>query len=106
MTDPISNTYPVRVEADYQAQSSRLLAACGILCLFPKSLLLIPHTIVLAFLGLASMVVTWVGFWVVLVTGNLPKSMFDFVLGFLRWQTRANAWMFGLADKYPPFSLQ
>jgi hypothetical protein len=108
MPDPVSPsgpTYPVRIDAVYPAQSSRLLAACGILFLFPKVLLLFPHLIVLWFLGLASMVVTWVGFWIVLVTGSLPRSIFDFVLGCTRWQTRVNAWLFGLTDEYPPFSL-
>ncbi len=106
MSDPTTNSYPIRVEADYPAQSSRLLAVCGILFLLPKALLLLPHLIVLWFLAIASLVVAWVGFWIVLITGSQPRSLFDFVLGCTRWQTRVNAWYFGLTDKYPPFSLE
>jgi hypothetical protein len=49
--------------------------------------------------------VIWIGFWAVLFTGRYPRGLSDFVLGWQRWQTRMNAWMFGLVDRYPPFSL-
>jgi hypothetical protein len=96
--------YPVRVEADYPPQSSRPLALCGALYPF-KVLLLVPHLFILYFLGLAAGVVVYVGFWVVLFTGRYPRGMYEFALGVLRWQTRVSAWLLGLADPYPPFSL-
>jgi len=43
---------------------------------------------------------------IVLFTGRYPRSMFDFLVGVTRWQTRINLWLFGVADEYPPFSLQ
>jgi hypothetical protein len=97
--------YPVRVEADYPPQSSRPLALCGALYPF-KVLLLMPHLFILYFLGLAAGVVVYVGFWVVLFTGRYPRGMYEFALGVLCWQTRVSAWLFGLADLYPPFSLR
>jgi hypothetical protein len=100
-----SEDYPVRVEADYPQQPSRLLALCGIL-LFPKMFLLLPHFFILYFVNLVGAVVTYLAYWVVFITGKYPRGMYDFVLGMLRWQTRVSAWLFGLVDPYPPFSLR
>src|SRR5262249_4248974 len=97
--------YPVRVEADYPPQSSRLLALCGVL-LFPKAFLLLPHLIVLYFVNLAAAFVIYIGFWVVLFTGRYPRGMYDFATGALRWQTRVSAWFMGLTDQYPPFGMR
>jgi hypothetical protein len=99
-----ADDYPVRVEADYPEQSSRWLALAGALFMYPKALLLVPHLFVLYFVQLAAFVVAFVGFWVVLFTGRYPRGMYEFVLGALRWQTRASAWLLGLVDRYPPFS--
>ena len=97
--------YPVTVKAEYPPESSRLSALCGILFMFPKALLILPHILILNFVNLAAMVVVYLGYWVVLFTGRYPRGMYDFALGVLRWQTRISAWLFGLVDRYPPFSL-
>ncbi|MBI3408237.1 MAG: DUF4389 domain-containing protein [Planctomycetes bacterium] len=98
--------YPVRVEADYPEQSSRLLALCGILFMWPKAILLVPHIFVLYFVQLAAFLVAYLGFWVVLFTGRYPRGMHGFVVGVMRWQTRLTAWLLGIVDRYPPFSTQ
>lgn len=105
MQNENADAYPIRVEAEWPETSSRVLAVCGILLFFPKVLLLFPHLIVMWFLSAASLIVSWVGQWIVLVTGTLPRPIFQFVLGTTRWQTRIHAWYFGLTDRYPPFSL-
>jgi hypothetical protein len=51
------------------------------------------------------MVVVFIAQIVILVTGSFPRGMFDFVVGVMRWQTRVSAWVFGLRDEYPRFSL-
>src|SRR6516225_1138297 len=99
----MSAYYPVRVEADYPEQSSRLLALAAILFMWPKTVLLLPHIIVLVFVQLAASIVAFFGFVVVLITGKYPRFMYEFVLGVLRWQTRTSAWLMGLVDRYPPF---
>ena len=101
-----TTNYRIRLEADSPAASSRLLALCGLLFFFPKVILIIPHAIVLWFVQMASFLVMWLGYWVVLFTGKYPPGMYNFVLGALRWQTRVTAWLFGLADEYPPFSMR
>ncbi len=95
---------PVHFEVDYPERSDRLLAACGILW-FVKPLLLLPHLVVMWFLGLAMAVVMWISYWIVLFTGNYPRGLFDFVVSVQRWQNRMTAWIAGLTDRYPPFRL-
>ena len=96
--------YPVRFDVDYPELPSRGLAILGAL-LFIKGLLLIPHVIILYALGIAASLVVYIGFWAVLITGKYPMGLFEFVVGVLRWQTRTDSWMYGFADRYPPFSL-
>ena len=96
--------YPVRVEADYPDKSSRLLALLAIL-FFIKWLLLVPHLIVLYFLVLLAFIAAAIGYFAVIFTGKYPRGLFNFVLGVTRWQIRANLWLLGLTDRYPPFRL-
>ena len=71
-----------------------------------KWLLAIPHYIVLAFLGIAAIVVVIAAWFVILFTGRYPRAMFDFVQGVIRWGNRVTAYAFVLVtDRYPPFSL-
>ncbi len=70
-----------------------------------KWLLAIPHYIVLCFLGIAAVVCVVIAWFAILITGRYPRSLFDFVVGVLRWHLRVVAYAFLLAtDRYPPFS--
>jgi hypothetical protein len=72
-----------------------------------KWLLAIPHYIVLAVLGIVAVLVTIVAWFAILITGNYPRGMFDFVVGVGRWSARVWAYGFLLVtDDYPPFSLR
>ena len=90
-------------ENDTQPERNRLLGLAGIFGI--KFILALPHFIVLAILGFAAFIAAWVGYWIVLFTGNLPEGIHTFVNGMLRWAARVYAWLAGLTDKYPPFSL-
>ena len=71
-----------------------------------KWFLAIPHYVVLFFLGLAAFVCVVIAWFAILVTGQYPKGLFDFVVGVLRWSARVTAYAFLLAtDHYPPFRL-
>jgi hypothetical protein len=72
-----------------------------------KWLLAIPHYFALLFLIIGVLVVTIIAWLVILITGEYPKGMFDYVVGVMRWGQRVNAYAFLLTtDQYPPFSLK
>lgn len=71
-----------------------------------KWLLAIPHYIVLFFLGIAAFFAMILAWFAILVTGQYPRALFDFMVGFNRWWLRVSAYAFLLVtDRYPPFSL-
>jgi hypothetical protein len=72
-----------------------------------KWLLAIPHYIVLVFLAIAAFFAVLLAWLAILVTGQYPRSLFDFVVGVGRWCLRVEAYAFLLVtDRYPPFSLR
>jgi len=71
-----------------------------------KWLLAIPHYVVLFFLSIAVLVSVIVAWFAILFTGRYPRSLFEFVVGVMRWSNRVNAYAFTLVtDQYPPFRL-
>src|SRR5690606_6425186 len=69
-------------------------------------LLVIPHLIVLWFLGVAWGLTTAVAWVVILFTGRYPESLYGFALGVFAWDIRVEAYMLLLRDEYPPFTLR
>lgn len=70
-----------------------------------KWFLAIPHYIVLTFLCIGVFVCCIVAWFAILFTGRYPRTIFDFVVGVLRWGLRVEAYAFLLiTDIYPPFS--
>ena len=71
-----------------------------------KWFLAIPHYVVLAFLGIAVVVVVVIAWFAILFTARYPRSLFDFVVGVFRWCLRVAVYAFLLTtDRYPPFRL-
>jgi hypothetical protein len=70
-----------------------------------KLLLSIPHLVALLVLSFLVAVIVFIGWFAILFTGQFPRGLHDFVVGWLRWYARASAYWFSLTDDYPPFSL-
>ena len=66
----------------------------------------IPHLIILAFLGAATVLVVVIAWFAILFMGSYPRGLHDFVAGVLRWQFRVQGYILSLTDEYPPFSLK
>jgi Domain of unknown function (DUF4389) len=71
-----------------------------------KWLLAVPHYLVLFALSIAAMGVMIAGFFAVLISGEYPQRLRDFLVGVYRYNVRVQAYAGLLTDQYPPFSLQ
>jgi len=65
---------------------------------------MIPHGFLLFFRAIATFVIIFLAWWVVLFTGKYPLSFHEFVTGFLRWNLRVTLYMQFVTDEYPPFT--
>ena len=71
-----------------------------------KWILAFPHYVVLFFLGIGALFAILIAWFAILFTGTYPRSLFDYVVGVLRWSNRVNGYAFTLVtDQYPPFRL-
>ena len=96
--------FPLSFSVEYPGQLSRILNFPFIGQLI-KAILLIPNLIVLMFLALVAFVVLFIAQFAILFTGSFPEGMHKFMVGVGRWSARVNAYLYGLTDKYPPFSM-
>ena len=64
----------------------------------------IPHGFLLIFRTIATFVIVFLAWWVVLFTGKYPASFHAYVTGLIRWSTRVNLYLLFLTDDYPPFN--
>lgn len=99
--EPPEGAYPIDIVARYPPSSSRLL----MLLMIFKPFLLIPHLIALWAFSIAAFFVMVIAWFAVLFTGKYPEGLWRFMVGLTRWQTRVGAYLIGLTDVYPPFSI-
>jgi hypothetical protein len=90
--------YPLRLDVIPDEQHNRWTVGF-------RLFLALPHVIVLVFLGLAQILVTFVAWLAILFTGQYPTGMFEFSVGVSRWTARVTAYVCLFVDAYPPFSL-
>ena len=91
--------YPVDVDAQLLPEYSRFMPLI-------KWLILLPHYIVLFFLGIGAMFVAFIAFFATLFTAKYPEGMWNYMVGVHRWALRVMAYNFLIIDNYPPFTLQ
>ena len=64
----------------------------------------LPHYFILYFRAIFVAILAFLAWWVVLFTAEYPKTMHDWVVGQIRWQTRVSLYMMYMTDTYPPFT--
>lgn len=75
------------------------------LTIFFRLLMVIPHFVVIAILGIGVVLAYIAAWFAVLFTGKWPAGLRDFIIGVQRWSVRLNAYTYLLTDEYPPFSM-
>ena len=63
-----------------------------------------PHGIALYIYGILASLAAFVSSFAILITGSIPRGLFDFIVGYHRWNWRVAAYMLLMVDDYPPFS--
>ena len=100
MTEPARHPIDFIAPVDNE-ERSRALAALGIF--FVKALLLVPHLILLSLYAVAVQVIVWIGYWYILITGEMPFWVLNLENIFLEWTSRVFAWFTSVTDAYPTF---
>jgi hypothetical protein len=96
--------HPVSVRFDEGVRINRLWGI-PILGILVRAIILIPHFIVLWFVGVV-VAVLWIFSWIpVLVLGRQADIIYTIVGGHARWTFRVTAYLLLMVDRYPPFSL-
>ncbi len=65
--------------------------------------MIIPHLFCLYFRMLATMILVFLAWWIVLFTGKYPEGMHRFNVGTFRWGMRVGIYLNFLSESYPPF---
>jgi Domain of unknown function (DUF4389) len=90
-------SYPVTFSVTYEEQRSRLST-------FFRLILAIPILIWVGVYALIASIAVVIAWFVMVVSASYPRSLYDFVAGYLRIQTLAVAYSLLLCDPYPPFT--
>jgi Domain of unknown function (DUF4389) len=96
-SDTAADRHPIGLIVTDDLQRNRLTV-------FFRLLLAIPHFIVVVLWGIVAevgLLVTWV---ITIFTGRVPDGLHTFLASYLRYATRVYAYIFLLADPWPPFS--
>src|SRR3990172_2236067 len=90
-------SYPLAFDVEYKVEQSRWL-------IFVRWLLAIPHFFIVYALSVATSVVTFIAFFLILFTKRYPQELFECVVNVNRWSANVTAYVPLLRDDSPPFS--
>lgn len=85
---------PVHYRLDYQPAANRLTTAL-------RMIWVIPATVVLMIFAFAAAFVQLVAWFVIIISGQLPRGMFDFVVKVTRLSLATSAYLLLQTDQYP-----
>jgi len=97
--------YPIRLEVRRDATQSRLTNFPLGVGMAIRSILLIPHFIILYFLQIVANIVYFIACFAILFSGRYPRGLFNFYIGYMRWNANMTGYLVSAYDKYPPFSM-
>ena len=89
--------HPIQVVVTDDLERSRVTV-------FFRALLVIPHYIVLVLWSIVAEIAIVIAWFAALITGRVPSGLHNFIASWLRYTTHVYAYMFLLANPYPPFS--
>jgi uncharacterized protein DUF4389 len=89
--------YPVSFDADPALEGRNRLTT------FFRYIVAIPWEIVAALYGFVASICAFIAWFAIVFTGRYPQGLYDFNAGYLRMQTRTNAFAYLLTDEFPPF---
>jgi Domain of unknown function (DUF4389) len=96
MTATQSDRHPIALVVSDDLRRNRLTV-------FFRYLLAIPQSIVIGIWGIVAYLAVIVAWLAALVTGRVPDGLHEFIARFLRASGHLNAYLFLLADPWPPF---
>ncbi|MDX6513718.1 MAG: hypothetical protein QOE36_3222 [Gaiellaceae bacterium] len=92
-----SEPHPIGLIVNDDLKRSRLTV-------FFRLLLVIPHLVWLSLWAIAASLGLLLAWFAALFTGRVPDGLHSFLASFLRYSTRVSAYLYLLADPYPPIS--
>ena len=91
------SAYPVTFDVERQlTERNRLTVGF-------RYFLAIPHLLIVSALGSVAEIVGVISWFAILFTGAQPRGLWDFNALYMRWYSRAYAYIALLRDDYPPF---
>lgn len=96
MTQSLAASHPIGLIVEDDLQRTRLTV-------FFRLLLAIPQAIWLSIWGIAIYIAVVLAWIAALVTGRVPDGLHEFIARYLRALTHLSAYLFLLADPWPPF---
>jgi Domain of unknown function (DUF4389) len=104
-TGETTPSFPVHFEVQRPANQSRLTNFPLGIGMFIRAILLIPHFIILYFLQIVATVLYFLATIAILFTGHYPRGLFNFYVGYTRWNANIYGYLLSAYDNYPPFGL-
>jgi hypothetical protein len=100
---PIGEPGPVDVRFDLEGETIDRWWGIPVLGLVGRQLVVLPHVIVLAFLGIL-LAIVWLLLWIpILLLGRIPSPAARACGGYLRYWARVTSYAFMLPIPYPPY---
>ena len=102
MTTPgsfLTQKHPIQLDIDAPLEIARWRIIGNVI-------LAIPHFIVLYVMVIVLNVFTFIAWFAILFTGNIPRGMFDFMAAVFRYQWRISSFTLFMRSSYPAFDLK